>query len=68
MDKKQTDHSLHDCLFFVLLFGFVALCTMSELRYQISRLWLPFQYWGQLMYSYDPITREYFYSLINGKS
>jgi len=68
MDRKQTDHSLHDYLFFVLLLGFVALCFMSELRYQLSRLWLSFQYWGQLMKSYDPVTRDYFYLLINGKS
>lgn len=68
MAKKQTVHQFHDYLFFVLLLGFIAFCIMSELRSKISKIWLPFQYWGQLMNSYDPVTREYFYSLINGKS
>jgi hypothetical protein len=68
MDKKQTVHSLHDFLFFVLLLGFVSFIVMSELRFKISQLTLPFQYWKQLMVTADPVTKEYFYHVLNGKS
>jgi hypothetical protein len=68
MTKKETVHSFNDWLFFVLLLGFIGFCVMSELSFNISRVWLSFQYWSQLMNSYDPATREYFYYLINGKS
>jgi hypothetical protein len=68
MDKKQTVHSLHDFLFFVLLLGFVCFVIMSELRFNISQLGLPFQYWKQLMVTADPVTKEYFYYVLNGKS
>ena len=67
MAKKQTVHSLHDLLFFVLLLGFVSFIVMSELRFKISQLILPFQYWKQLMVTNDFMTREYFYYVLNGK-
>jgi hypothetical protein len=68
MAKKQTVHTIHDFLFFMLLLGFVSFIIMSELRFKISQLALPFQYWKQLMMTSDKATSEYFYDLLNGKS
>jgi hypothetical protein len=68
MANKKTVHSLHDFLFFLLLLGFVAFIVVSELRFKVNKMFLPFNYWKQLIQTNDPTIKEYFYYVLNGNS
>lgn len=68
MTNKKTVHPFSDWLFLVLLLGVIAFIIMSELRSRLVNALMPFRYWAQIMYSDDPVIREYFYYLLNGNS
>ncbi len=68
MTNKKTVHSWSDWLFFVLLLFCIVFIVMSELKVRISQVFLPFQYWKQVMLSDDRVIRDYFYYLLNGES
>lgn len=68
MANKKTVHSLHDFLFFLLLLGFVAFIVVSELEFKVNKMFLPFNYWKQLIQTNDPTIKEYFYYVLNGNS